>query len=96
VYKHGNQTIVVDRPLTEEELSKLKFQLPNNRPQQQQPQAPQQAKQPIVVSRPSIASQQPVARLVVPPSPSASSSVETLANTLISQIQTPVQVSTVT
>jgi len=92
VYKHGTQTIVVDRPLTEEELSKLKFPLPSNRTQQQQqPQVPtQQAKQAIVVARPTVASQ-PVARLVVPP-PSAPSSVETLANTLISQIQTPVQV----
>jgi hypothetical protein len=41
VYKHGSQTIVVDRPLTEEELSKLKFPLPNNsRAQQPQPQTP--------------------------------------------------------
>jgi hypothetical protein len=91
VYKHGTQTIVVDRPLTEEELSKLKFPLPNNRIQQQQQQATsQQAKQAIVVARPSAACQ-PVARVVVPSAPLASS-VDTLANTLISQIQTPVQV----
>jgi hypothetical protein len=82
---------VVDRPLTEEELSKLKFPLPNNRIQQQQQQATsQQAKQAIVVARPSAACQ-PVARVVVPSAPLASS-VDTLANTLISQIQTPVQV----
>ena len=94
VYKHGTQTIVVDRPLTEEELSKLKFPLPNNRLQQQQQQhmaAVQQAKQAIVVGRPGMAPAPNVARVVVP-SASTVSSVDTLANTLISQIQTPVQV----
>ena len=94
VYKHGTQTIVVDRPLTEEELSKLKFPLPNNRLQQQQHMAAvQQAKQAIVVGRPGMTPVPNVARVVVP-SASTVSSVDTLANTLISQIQTPVQVST--
>ena len=91
VYKHGTQTIVVDRPLTEEELSKLKFPLPNNRQQQQHMATVQQAKQAIVVGRPGLPPAQNVARVVVP-SASAVSSVDTLANTLISQIQTPVQV----
>ena len=94
MYKHGTQTIVVDRPLTEEELSKLKFPLPNNRVQQQQQQvAGHQTKQAIVVAaRPSVVSQPAAVARIVVPSASAASSVDTLANTLISQIQTPVQV----
>lgn len=93
VYKHGTQTIVVDRPLTEGELSKLKFPITSNNVQQQQQTAASalQNKQAITIVRPAIPSQS-VSHLNVPPSTTTQNSVESLANTLISRIQTPVQV----
>ena len=94
VYKHGTQTIVVDRPLTEEELSKLKFPLTSNQTQQQQhhpsTNSSQLNKQAISIARPAIASHS--VSLINVPSTGSQNSVESLANTLISQIQTPVQV----
>lgn len=122
VYKHGSQTIVVDRQLTEEELSKLKFPSPNARlgttsnglpnintvtginqtqiaPQVQQPQrlqvqlpSPQLLKDKvpaIILARPAVPQQATLPRMIIP---AQASSVDTLANTLISRIQTPVQV----
>jgi hypothetical protein len=123
VYKHGSQTIVVDRQLTEEELSKLKFPSPNTRlatssnglpnlnatisgitqsqmaSQVQQPQrlqvqlpSPQILKDKvptIILARPTVPQQAGLPRVIIP---AQASSVDTLANTLISRIQTPVQV----
>jgi len=124
VYKHGTQTIVVDRQLTEEEISQIRIPSPNTRiattsngiqtitsstfsglsqthigPQIQHPQRLQvhlpsshlsKEKGPaIILARPQGQLQGALSRVIIP---AQTSSVDTLANTLISRIQTPVQV----
>ena len=108
IYKQGGQTVIIDYPMAEDTLARLK---PVPVIQQGQPSQQQQIRLPIVLANAaggspkkiitqrqaqSIANNQNTTAIMLPSTPpkiilsaAQSPSVDTLANSLISQIQTP-------